>query len=444
MSNKNKSLFQLAWPLFFEIAFMMMFGIVDTMMLSRFSDSAVAAVGISNNVLQFIAVFLNVVAAGVAVVIAQNIGANRHKAAKEVADSAVLLNFIIGVGLSLILVFFHQPILNAMHTPTELYSQSQSYILILGSTIFINSLIGVAGAILRAYGYTKVVMKVSIISNLINIVGNYILIFGVFGFPALGVTGAAISTLLSRLVLLGIAFYILSKNTGMHLFKSLFIKPNKQYLMQITKIGLPRALENFSYSFAQLVITALVATLGAQMITTRVYVGNITMFAYLVTLAIGQAAQIKVGYLVGENKMDQAYKQGIKAGIAGALSSFIAIVLITIFYRPLFSLLTNDPVILDMIQGILFISIFLEVGRSANIIFISMLTGAGDATFPVIMAVISMWGFAVGGSYLFTNVFQLGLIGIFIASAFDECFRGGAMWIRWLSKAWTKKRLQLD
>lgn len=444
MNNKNKTLFQLAWPLFFEIAFMMMFGIVDTMMLSRFSDSAVAAVGISNNVLQFVAVFLNVVAAGVAVVIAQNIGANKNDTAREVADNAVLLNFGIGVFLSLIIVFFQRQILSMMQTPPELLAQAQSYIFILGSTLFINSLVGVAGSILRAYGYTKVVMNVSIASNLVNIVGNFILIFGLFGFPALGVVGAAISTLLSRIVLLGVAFYILHKNTGIHLFKSLFLKPTKLHIYQIAKIGLPRALENFSYSFAQLVITAIVATLGAQMITTRVYVNNITMFAYLITLAIGQAAQIKIGYLVGENKMDEAYKQGIRAGLFGALSSFVLIVLITIWYRPLFSLLTHDPLILDTIQNILYICIFLELGRSANIIVISMLTGAGDATFPVIMAVISMWSLAVGGSYLLTGSFALGLVGVFIAQALDECFRGMAMWWRWLSKAWMKKRLHVD
>ncbi|MGL5978719.1 MAG: MATE family efflux transporter [Erysipelotrichaceae bacterium] len=442
--NKNKTLFQLAWPLFFEIAFMMMFGVVDTMMLSRYSDFAVAAVGISNNVLNFVVVFLNVVVAGVAVVIAQNLGANKEEKAKEISNNAVLLNVAIGMLISLVLTLFHVFILNMMNTPAELFADARAYIIILGSTIFINSLIGVSGAILRAYGHTKVVMKISIFSNIINIIGNYILIFGAFGLPSLGVSGAAISTLLSRVVLLVVAFAILHKTCGIHLFHSLKIKPNKENTRAIFKIGLPRALENFSYNFAQLIITSFVALIGAEMLTARVYINNITMFSYLVTLAIGQAAQIKIGYLVGENNMKEAHKQGVRAGIAGAISSLFVITLIYLNYEVILSLLTDNANIIAMAKPILFVCIFLELGRSANIIIISILTGAGDATFPVVMAIISMWGLAVCLSYVLGIHMGYGLLGIFIASAVDECFRGFTMWWRWQSKVWMKKRLLTD
>ncbi|MGL5541545.1 MAG: MATE family efflux transporter [Erysipelotrichaceae bacterium] len=442
-TNKNKTLFQLAWPLFFEIAFMMLFGVVDTMMLSRFSDSAVAAVGISNNILNFVAVFLNVVAAGVAVVIAQYIGANQEEKAKKVAINAVLLNLGIGVAISLILLFFHNVMLQAMNTPTALLADARSYILILGSTIFINSLIGVAGAILRAYGHTKIVMKVSMVSNLVNITGNFILIFGMFGFPRLGVVGAATSTLLSRIVLLSIAFMVLLRQCNIHLFQALKERPIKEYVLAIVRIGLPRALENFSWNAAQLVITAFVALLSAEMITTRVYISNITMFSFLITMAIGQAAQIKIGYLVGENRMQEAYKQGIQAALFGLVSSFVSIVLITLNYRWIFSLLTRNPEILDLIQPILMVCIFLELGRAANIIIISMLTGAGDANFPVLMAVVFMWGIAVPFSYLFGLHLGWGLFGIYVGTAMDECLRGAVMWLRWISKRWTTKRIRV-
>jgi Na+-driven multidrug efflux pump len=217
-----------------------------------------------------------------------------------------------------------------------------------------------------------------------------------------------------------------------------FRKNIPKYIKNLLKVGIPSAAENFSYTVSQTVIVGLIATLGTTSITTRIYTFNIAMFIFLLSIAVGNGNQIITGYFVGEKDFDGAYKNTLKVNFMTMLLSTGFALIIALLGPFLIRLLTDDPEIIRVALILLWIEVILEPGRTINLIVIQSLRAAGDTIFPVVMAIISMWGIAVFGSYL-SITFGLGLIGVWIAYTADEWFRGISMLLRWKSKVWQSK-----
>ncbi|ADU31221.1 MATE family efflux transporter [Evansella cellulosilytica] len=440
-SNKEKAakitLFALTWPIFVEILLHMLMGNVDTIMLSQYNDNAVASVGVSNQIMSVIIVMFGFVAAGTTILIAQNIGAKKKEKASQISVVSIAANLLFGILLSLSLLLFGKPVLLAMNIPEELIADSLIYLQIVGGTLFIQSVIMTLGAVVKSYGFTKDAMYVTLGMNILNVIGNYVLIFGAFGAPELGVTGVAISTAISRAIGLVILFICLYKRVNGYLpWNYLFEKFPKEEIQQLLKIGIPSAGEQLAYNLSQMVITAFIATMGTVELTTRVYAFNIIMFAMLFSIAIGQGTQILIGYLVGEKQINKAYERCLKSlWIGVAISTFFMITL-SLFRETLLSLFTSNPEIIQIGSLLLLISIILEPGRAFNLIVINALRAAGDVRYPAYIGIICMWGVSVTVSYTAGIMFGLGLIGVWIAMILDEWIRGILMLRRWNSKKW--------
>src|SRR5690625_3291416 len=169
------------------------------------------------------------------------------------------------------------------------------------------------GDILRSYRHTKDTMTVTILMNIFNVIGNFFVIFGPFGFPVLGVGGLAYSTSISRLLgFIALIFLLIMRSKGQLDYKRLFRYP-KEHLKKILQIGVPSAGEQLSYNASQMVITYFVAQLGTIAITTKVYAQNIMMFIFLFSIAIGQGTQIMIGHMIGAGKQKEAYERGLKS-----------------------------------------------------------------------------------------------------------------------------------
>ena len=153
-------------------------------------------------------------------------------------------------------------------------------------------------------------MLVTVVVNILNIIGNYSLIFGRFGFPELGVEGAAISTAFSRGVSMILLFIILFRK-HIHRFPVAYFRPFPWIeLKNLMKIGLPSAGEQLSYSSSQVVITFFINMLGVEALATRTYCVNIIMFAYLFSISMAQGGAICIGHLIGEKKPHAAFLMG--------------------------------------------------------------------------------------------------------------------------------------
>ncbi len=438
-NQKKLTLFALTWPIFIEVLLHMLMGNADTLMLSQYSDDSVAAVGVANQILSLVIVMFGFIATGTAILIAQNIGANRLQTAGEISVVSLAANLVFGILLSILLFFTGKPLLLLMDLPSELLDEAYIYLVIVGGFSFVQAVIMTIGATVRSYGFTRDIMYITIGMNILNVVGNYLFIFGPFGFPVLGVEGVAISTAVSRFIGLIVSIMVLAKRTNGALpFKKLFQLP-KEHIRNLLKIGIPSAGEQLSYNASQMVITIFIAALGTEALTARVYTQNIMMFIFLFSVAISQGTQILIGHMIGAGKFEEAYKrcmQSLRLAIAISLGTAI---LFSIFSENLLGIFTSNPEIIETGTFLILLTIILEPGRSFNLVVINSLRAAGDVKFPVYIGILSMWGVSVTLSYLLGIHFGLGLTGIWIAFIADEWLRGILMLFRWRSGVWRSK-----
>jgi len=440
-SKKNLSLFAITWPILIEVFLYMLMGSADTMMLSRVSDDAVAAVGVTNQIISVIIVLFGTVAAGASIIIAQYLGADKRDAAQRVGALAIGINLLFGLAISLLMVLFGKNLLSLMNIEDKLQAYSSTYLLIVGGFLFIQSAMMSAGAMLRVYQFTRDAMYITLGINIINVFGNALFIFGLFGVPMLGVTGVAISTVVSKLVGLILLLIILAKRLERTFSLKDYFSFKKEYVLNILKIGVPSAGEHFAYNSSQLMITYFITLIGTQALTTRVYVQNISMFVFLFAVAVGQGTQILIGHLVGAKQIDQAYRSCLRSLKISLVVSLSLAGIFAVFGGSLLGIFTDDPEIIRLGKLLLTLNLLLEPGRTFNLVIISSLRGTGDVTFPVVMGVISMWGVSVTLSYVLGIYFGLGLIGMWLAFSADEWFRGILMLFRWRSRIWEKKAL---
>ncbi|MDT3425408.1 putative MATE family efflux protein [Paenibacillus forsythiae] len=440
-SHEKVSLFKLTWPIFLELFLFMLMGTVDTFMISSVSDDAVSGVGAANQIIQVAILVLSVVGNGAAIVISQYLGSRKPLEAAEVTASSIALSLGLGVLLSLIFLVFGGTLLSVLNIQGEILTYGRVYISIVGGFIFFQALINALAATIRTHGFTKQTMLLSLLMNILHVIGNYVLIFGHFGFPALGVEGAAISTVLSRLICLFLFFLLMYRIMEVRIKWTSYFSLNKTYVMKILKIGIPSAFESITYQACQLIFTLYITYLGAEALAARQYALNISSYIYLFSMAVAMGTSIIVGHLVGARLPQEAYKRVFQSVKWALLATVVIDALAIIFRIPLFSLFTDNENIILMGAQVMLLSFFLETGRTTNLIIINSLRASGDAKFPVYMGLISMVCMSLPLAYVLAIQLQLGLAGVWLANAADEWLRAIIMYFRWRSRAWEKHGL---
>lgn len=438
--KSHPSLFALTWPIFIEISLYMLMGSADTLMLSQYSDNSVAAVGVSNQLLNLLIVMFSFITTGTTIVIAQLLGAGRKQEATQVAYVSLGTNFLISFVISLLMFVLAVPILHMMGLSSELMPDATVFLQIVGLLSFIQALIMTYSAILKSYGFTRDTMYVTIGMNLLNVAGNYLVIFGPFDFPVLGVMGVALSTSFARLIGLTAMILIVRHRIGLRFsFKRMFYI-QRTHLKKLLKIGIPSAGEQLSYNGSQMIITLFITFMGTQALAAKVYTQNLMMFIMLFGAAISQGTQILIGRLIGAKEFDAAYRRCMKSLYWAIAISLLSSTALSLSSTHLLTFFTSNSEIIQIASLLLILTIILEPGRSFNMVIINSLRAAGDAKFPVYMAMISMWGIGLPIAYLLGIQLEMGLIGVWISFIVDEWVRGIFMYRRWRSRVWTEYR----
>ncbi|MCG1020070.1 MATE family efflux transporter [Sutcliffiella horikoshii] len=438
-NTKKLTLFALTWPIFIEVLLHMLMGNADILMLSQYSDDSVAAVGVANQILFMLIVMFGFIATGTTILVAQYLGAKNRGLAAEVTVVSIGANLLFSLAISIVVFLFSSKLLLMMDLPPELLSEADSYLKLVGVFSFIQALVITIGATIRSYGFTRDAMYVTIGMNIINVIGNYLFIFGPFGIPVLGVDGVAISTVVSRTLGLIVITILLFKRIEEPLPFSRLFKLPIDHLKNLLKIGIPSAGEHLSYNTSQIVITYFIVMMGTEALTTKVYTQSLMMFIFLFSLAISQGTQIMIGHQIGARQVEDAYKRCLKSLRLAIVISIATAIPIAIFSDTLLGFFTSNPDIIALGGTLILFTVILEPGRSFNLVVINALRAAGDVKFPVYIGICSMWGVSVTVSYILGIHFGFGLIGVWIAMILDEWLRGIIMLYRWRSRTWVSK-----
>lgn len=437
--DENTPLMFLAGPMFVEMFLNILINNIDTVMLSRYSDNAAGAVGVSNQSMFLMILLFNIIATATSVVVAQYLGAGQKKQMNMIYTLAFMVNLVIGLILSGGLFLARGAMLKLLNTPDTMMKDAMLYTAIVGGGLFLQACYNVMLQILRCNGHAKVGMYISLFINGINIVGNYLFLYGPLKYLEFGVAGVAISTVAARFtaIVLALAFFYWKK-IG-HISIKYIIPFPVGMLIKMLKIGLPSAGENVSYNVYQLVLLSFINSMGDEATNAKVYCASLMSFAMVFSNTAAMATQIIVGHLVGAGKEDAAYKR-VFSTLKISMPITISLAAINCLISPwTLRIFTDNENIIHLGFYILLVDIMIEIGRCLNMTFVNSLKAAGDYIFPLVVGILTMWCFGVPVGYTMGIGVGLGVAGVFIGTATDEFFRGLIVMNRWRKQKWRGK-----
>ena len=432
---KKLALLTLAWPIFVEQLLHQLVGIVDLWMVGRIPQ-AQAALQQPGQVLYIALIIFMFVGAGSGVIISHHLGAHDRAGADRIATAAVAVNTWIGLAVSLVVLLLSAPLLRLVRLPASLLQMAMSFLPIMGGTLFLEAQNIAMGAVLRAHGHTRDPMWVTAVQNVLNAGGNALVIFGLFGVPRLGVTGVAISGVVSRLVACACMWIMLRRRTGVRMQVRDYFRFPAREMGRILNIGLPGFGGNIAWFIAFMVVTAFIAELGPVALATMACVFSVAMFVIILGGSIGVATEIVVGRQVGAGDFDAAYHTLLRSLRRGFLFASVAMVPVA-FAGPIpLRWLNPEPAVVYGGAALLLMHLALEPGRVFNLVVGASLRATGDARAPVLIGMVSLVGVWIPLSWLLGLKLGLGLPGFWLAMIADEWLRGVLLYARWRRRSW--------
>lgn len=439
-----KNAFNMAWPAIVESFFVAFAGLVDSYMVSALGANAVAAVGLTTQPKFLGLSTFFAINVAVSALIARRRGENRRDDANRILYSTVILVVILSVVFSIVFVTAASPIISLCGSNSDTHDMAVTYFrIIMGGMIF-NCVQMVINSAQRGAGNTKITMTTNLTSNMVNIIFNYFLIEGHFGFPALGIEGAAYATVLGTVVSSVMSVVSVCKKDCFVSFIYIIkekIRPAWSSLKQIVVVG-------YSVFFEQILMRVgfmLTAIMAAKQGTGPMAAHQVGMNIMSLTFSFGdglQAAAVAlIGRSLGEGDENQAKRYGRICWIYGI---FIAVLLaVTYFFgaRWMMSLFFSEPDIVDTGVSIMRVIIFVVVFQVIQVVYMGCLRGAGDTFYTALASTVSVTIIRTAGSYICGIVLGFGIVGIWLGVLFDQVSRFMFSSIRFRQGKWTKIKI---
>ena len=439
----KSEIIKIASPVFIELLMGTLFGMVDMMMLGRSGDNAMtaaslAAVGVTN---QLVFIGLSLVQSlniGATTMVARYIGAKREDRIEDVIKHVMILTQVLLV-IPILFVGL------GMTDTTMKFFGAQADTLLIGRSYFRVVAMGFAFqafnfsifAALRGAGDTKTPMKINIFVNLLNVFGNAVLIYGLLGFPRLGVLGAGISTSISQvvasLILLRVIF---DKKSIVYVNLKERFKFNGDIMHNLIKIGLPASGEQIAMRAGLLVFTKIIASLGTVAYATHQVCISILGLTFTPGQAFGIAASTLTGRSLGEDDPDSAEDYIKTCGRIGAVIAMGMGIIFFFFGSTIASLYTDNPDVIAEAGKVLKLVAIVQPFQSSQLIIAGGLRGAGDTVWTLIATFIGVLFIRLILSWLFVIKMGMGLSGAWLSVLVDQFVRWGLIEIRFRTNKW--------
>jgi putative MATE family efflux protein len=440
---RSKEVLNIAWPVLTELLLGTLFGMIDMIMLGRIKDTAVAAasvaaVGITNQPLFIGLSLVQALNIGGTAMVARYIGSKKLDKVENTVKHIILLNQIFLVlPLSIIGLVFTQEIMAFMGAQSDTLLVGVNYFRAITVGFIFQSFNFSLSAVLRGAGDTKTPMKVNLKANFINIFGNAVLIYGLIGFPALGVTGAGVSTAISNIIATVLLCRRILSGKCMLKFnlKSRF-KFDKNIMSNLIKIGIPASLEQVAMRIGMMIFIKVVAGLGTITFAAHQICLSILGLSFTPGQAFGIAASSLVGRSLGEGKLDKADEYGKEARRIGSIISSIMAIILFVFGPQLVGLYSRDPEIIRKASTALKIIAVVQPFQSSQLILAGALRGAGDTVWPLVSAFIGVIGVRIALAYILVTKLGLGLSGAWVAVFVDQFVRWLLISLRYRTGKW--------
>ena len=436
----KKQLWALLIPLMVEQVLNSLMGTADTMMVSNVGSAAISAVSLVDSINTLILNIFSALATGGAIVCSQYIGKQRTDKANVAGRQLILSMFAISVVISAICVIFRAPLLSLIFgkVDADVMENALTYMLITGLSFPFIGLYNASAALFRSSGNSKLPMTVSMISNCINIVGNAIFIFGL----KMGVAGAALSTLTSRIFCAVVIMYIQTKpKQTIYISNYLAIRPDLSMVKMILGFGIPTGIENGMFQFGKLAIQSTVSTLGTTAIAAQAMTAVLEGFSSMAGMGIGLGMVTVVGQCIGAGRKDEAKRYILKLTWYGEVSIIISCVLLYLACDLITTLGGMELEAASLCkQMTLAITIYKPIAWSFSFMPGYGMRAAGDVKFSMITSSITMWICRVFLTIVLIRFFGWGPMAVWIGMFTDWTARSICFATRFFTGGWMKKK----
>lgn len=436
----------LAWPIFLEQVLTSLVQAVDTAMVGSMGAIATTAVSISQSPNMLVNGAVMAMGVGFTSLIARSVGAGETERAKSLIRQAILMVFVLGIPFSVIFFMLARKIPIWMGGAPEILDAAEAYNRIIAISMCFRCLTMVLTAIYRGYGDSKTPMKINVMVNLANVVGNYLMIFPtreihVFGqaftMPGLGwgVAGAAastsISTIVGALILLVMCF---TRKTEMQISIKDSFAPNWNELKESAKLGFPAMVQRALMSGSHIIVTSTVATLGTAAVAAQSLSATAESLSFMPGFAFGTAVTTLYGQSLGAKRPDMAHDFLIRTMKLGSV--VMAFMTCVLFFgsAEIISIFTPDAEVIAIGSIWLKILAVIQIPQTIAFCVSGALQGAGDTKTPLYVTFASMWGVRIFGIMICIYVLHLGLYSICVCMCTDNVVRCALFLIQYYRK----------
>ncbi len=445
----RKETLRLTLPVFFELLISSLFGMVDMMMVgnsgpSHITTPAIAATGVTNQVMLIGIALAQAMSAGGTAMISRYVGAGREERIPKVVKHIMLLMIVL---ISLPFLFLTQwkakSMMAFIGAEQDTINVGSRYFRIVTAGFFFQSLNLGLFAAMRGSGDTRTPMLINIGVNLLNVIGNYVLIFGKLGFKPLGLTGAGISTSLSHLVAFVILVVLLSsKKHKVRLDLDKGFSFDRNIMDNLLRVGGPAAIEQVGFRLGVVMFIKIVSGLGTVAYATHQIASNIISLSFAPGQAFGIAAATLVGRSLGEERVDKADRFIVESKRLALISSIFFGLIFFFFGRTLVGFYTKDARIIDMSGNVMKIIALIQPFQGLTFAIAGGLRGAGDTVSTLIVTIIGVFLIRISLAHLFINKIGLGVTGAWLAMLFDQIVRWFGISLRYRTGKWKSIKLK--
>lgn len=439
MLYSNKDLKKLIIPLVFEQLLSLLVGLADTIMISVVGEAAVSGVSLVDTVNVLIINVFVALGTGGAVVAGHYLGQKDPENAGRAAWQVNLFSAFSAIVVTILFMVFHDGLLRLMfgQVETAVMENAKSYLLITALSILPLAVYNACAALFRAMGDSRTTLYISILMNVINIVGNAILIYG----ADMGTAGAATATTVSRIVAAVLIFVMMFQKKRIINFRGKVIwRFEPVMIRKILYIGVPNSLENSLFQLGKILTLSMVSTYGTYAIAANAVCNTLAAFNMLPGLAINSAILAIVSVCIGAGEREQARYYTKKLMKLANLTLIVMSALIIASSGALMSLYHLSPEATKLGQQVLIyhavMAVFFWIPSFS---LPNAFRAAGDVMWPMVIAILSMWVFRLALSYILGTVCEIGLMGVWIAMSVDWIFRAICYMIRFRGDKWERQ-----
>ena len=413
----------------------------DNIMLGGYDQNALSGAATVNQIFFMVQQVALAISNSLVVLASQYWGEKRVGPIRTITGIALKLGLICSVIIIAVCLFIPRPLLMLFTTDEQIIEEGLGYLSLIQWTFVLFIMTNILMAALRSVETVKISFYISVVSLLVNVGINYVLIFGHFGFPEMGVRGAAVGTLAARILeFVIVVFYLLKVDKKLHLFSGGLFKKDPELRKDYTKVTVPVMLSQVLWGVSVPMQTAILGHLSADAIAANSVATTFYQYLKVIVIAMSSTSSVMIGNAIGRGKMDRIKSDARTLAVINVLIGVVLAIILFLLRYPLLSMYKLSDTATDLAINLIAIMSIVMVGMSYQMpVSYGIIQGGGDAKFNMAMNMISTWVIVMPLSFMAAFWWKLPVELVVLCIQSDQIFKGLPTFIRFRSYKWIKK-----